>query len=142
MPLILSVAEEFRLSPRPRYDGDIAAHLRGRVDQERSEIVPTRGCRRWSGRGAGAEAENSAWPERLGLHQVVAQAPEVNSPLEGVILADFRPIGHRVDVGLAPVPRQGRRITNHRARESALNVNGGHAAGEGVQIDTGDAQDV
>ena len=55
---------------------------------------------------------------------------------------NFRPVGHRVDVGLAAVPRQGRRVTNHGARESVLDVDAGQPAGKGVQVDAGDAQGV
>src|SRR5260370_24095440 len=76
------------------------------------------------------------------MHQVIAQAPQVKAPLEGVIAQDLGPVGHAIDVGLPSVPRLAGRVANDGAGKAALDVDPRQPAGKRVEVYALDAQSV
>src|SRR5215472_2759960 len=105
MPGILAKEKELSLPPRAGDRRYIAANLGRSVQQKGCEVVAPACLGAGDGGRAGAEAEKSPWAEALALNQVIAQSPDVRAPFEGVIVMDFGPGAHHVDVGFAAVPR-------------------------------------
>ena len=153
LPFVPAEPEELPLAVSGEIGVDIAADIGRRGEQEAGHVVGNPGRRGGAGgRETGGrtnalggaqrglrrgEVIDAARAVRLVLQQVVADALEVDAPLEGVVALHLGPDVDHVHVGFAADPGQAGRVTDHRIGKAVVDVDAHHAARELVDVHAG-----
>src|SRR5262249_45622000 len=139
LPFVLHIGKKRRLADRGKQNRQIADEETGLIEQESGKGVRGAGFRiAVQSRGAGAKRPLAARVEDACL-EIVAQAPDIHAPLDGVVADDAGPVAYEVEIGFGALPGLIGGETDHRARV-AVDVDGGQAARGIIEVYARDAE--